>query len=97
MTAPPRSVAVILQDRLTTIQSIAEANTEQLRLTQQARGMMVLEMKDDSDGVTDPAHTAAQARNLAALDDTLTRINRLEQQLSSLDDELAAAMQKDAQ
>lgn len=97
MTAPQRSVAAILQDRLTTIQSIAEANTEQLRLTQQARGLMVLQMKHDSDGVSDRAHDAAQARNAAALDDILTRITRLEQQLAALDDALAAAMQKDAQ
>lgn len=95
MTGQSRSTEVILKDRLATIRAIAEANTEQLRLNQKANGMMVLDMKDDRDGVSDPAHEAAQARNAVALDENLDTINRLEQALSTLDKELAAAVRKD--
>ncbi|WP_323766068.1 hypothetical protein [Marinovum sp.] len=96
MTGQSRGIDVILEHRLTTIQAIAEANTEQLRLNQKASGMMVLDMKDDRDGVTDRTHAAAQASVQAALDDNLNTINRLEQELASLDEELASAVTKDS-
>ena len=96
MTDRPRDIDAILRDRLAATQAIAEANTEQMRLNQKASGMMVLDMKDARDGVTDSKHEAAMARNAAALDDNLHRITRLEQALSSLDEELAAAVRKDS-
>lgn len=74
---------------------IAEANTDQMRLNQEARGMMVLDMKDDRDGIDNSAHEAAQARNETAMQESLEKINGLEQQLSALDEELAQAAQED--
>lgn len=96
MTGQSRSAAEILADRMETIQAIAAANTEQLRLNQTANGLMVLDMKDDRDGVTDADHQAAQARTAAALSDNMEIINRLEQALATLDQELAAAVRKDS-
>ncbi|WP_417524046.1 hypothetical protein [Marinovum sp.] len=96
MTGPTREVDAILRDRLAATQAIAEANTEQLRLNQKASGLMVLDMMDDRDGVRDSANAAAQARTAQALQDNLDKINRLEQALSSLDEELAAAVTKDS-
>lgn len=95
MTGQSRSIDAILKQRLKTIETIAQANTEQLRLNQKASGMMVLEMKDDRDGVTDSANVAARALIQDALDDNLNTINRLEQDLASLDEELASAVKKD--
>lgn len=95
MTGQSRSIDAILKQRLKTIETIAQANTEQLRLNQKASGMMVLEMKDDRDGVTDSANVAARALIQNALDDNLNTINRLEQDLASLDEELASAVKKD--
>lgn len=96
MTGQSRDTQDILAERMTTIQAIAEANTEQMRLNQKARGMMVLDMKDARDGVDVSAHDAAQAHNEAALSDNLETINRLEQALSLLDEELAAAAKKES-
>lgn len=84
------------------IQSIAAANTEQLRLTQKASGMMILDMKNARDGAEDDmpeddTQEDGRARNDAALADTAARINRLEQMLSSLDEELEAAIKEKAE
>lgn len=91
MTGQSRSIDDILMDRIKTIQAIAEANTEQLRLHQKASGMMVLDMKDARDGVTDSAHEGAQIRNDAALEENQQKIARLDAQLAELDRELEAA------
>lgn len=96
MTGQSRSVEEILRNRLEITQAIAQANTEQMRLTQKGSGMKVLNMMDDRDGVSDSDHEAAQAQNDAALKRNLNTINRLEQQLSSLDEELADAVEKDS-
>lgn len=96
MTGAARDIDAILRDRLAATQAIAAANTEQLRLNQKASGLMVLDLKDDRDGVTDCATARAQARTALALQDNLDKINRLEQALSSLDEELAAAVTKDS-
>ena len=94
MTGQSRKIDDILMDRLRTIQMIAEANTEQLRLNQKASGLMVLDMKDARDGIEDHDHEDAQARTDAALAETTETINRLEARLSTLDEELAAAMKE---
>jgi hypothetical protein len=96
MSGQSRSAAELLAERMATIQAIAAANTEQLRLNQAANGLMVLDMKDDRDDVTDAAHQAAQARTAAAQDNNMETINRLEQALATLDQELAAALRKDS-
>lgn len=95
MTSQSRTLEDILTDRLRIIQTIAQANTDQMRLNQEAHGMMVLDMKDDRDGVASSEHGAAQARNETAMQENLETINGLEQQLSSLDEELAQAAQED--
>ncbi|MCR9087690.1 MAG: hypothetical protein NXH97_13200 [Rhodobacteraceae bacterium] len=95
MSGQSRGIQDILMERLKIIQDIAVANSEQLRLNQIANGMMVLEMKDARDGVADCANDEARNRNDAALDDNMTKINRLEEELAALDQELEAAAQKD--
>lgn len=94
MTGQSRSIDEILKDRIQTIQAIAEANTERLRLNQKASGMMVLDMKDARDGVTDHAHEGAQVRNDAALEQNQGMITRLDARLAELDHELEAAMKE---
>ncbi|WP_300581133.1 hypothetical protein [Marivita sp.] len=94
MTGQSRSMNEILKDRLRATQDIAEANMEQLRLNQKASGMMVLDMKDERDGIADSAHETAQARNDAALEANVDRIGRLEARLSALDEELEAAIKE---
>ncbi|MCB4458062.1 hypothetical protein [Leisingera sp. McT4-56] len=94
MTGQSRKTGDILMDRVKTIQAIARANTEQLRLNQKASGLMVLDMKDVRDGVEDHAHEEAQAQNDAALKENTETINRLEAMLSALDEELGAAMKE---
>lgn len=92
MTGQPRSIDTILADRLKTTQEIAAANTEQLRLNQKAGGMMVLDMKDEEDGIDNPDLQADRARMDAALAHNMERIHRLEAQMAALDDELDAAV-----
>jgi len=94
MTGQSRKTGDILMDRVKTIQAIAQANTEQLRMNQKASGLMVLDMKDARDGVEDHAHEDAQAQNDAALKENTKTINRLEARLSALDEELEAAMKE---
>ncbi len=94
MTGQSRSIDEILMDRMKATQAIAEANTEQLRLNQKASGMMVLDMKDERDGVTESAHGSARSHNDAALEENTDNINRLEARLSVLDQELEAAMKE---
>lgn len=96
MMGQSRSIDDILKDRLTATQAIAQANTEQLRLNQKASGIMVLDLKDERDGVANSDHEAARTRNATALQDNLDMINRLEKELSLLDEELAAAVKKDS-
>lgn len=94
MTGQSRSVDEILMDRIKATQNIAEANMEQLRLNQKANGMMVLDMKDERDGIADSAHETAKARNDATLEANADRIERLEARLSALDEELEAAIKE---
>lgn len=95
MTGQSRRIDAILSERLRATQDIARANTEQLRLNQKARGMMVLDMKDARDGVQDRERDAETARNNAALDRNLDHIRQLEDRLLALDEELAAAVRKE--
>ncbi|MAC81600.1 MAG: hypothetical protein CML66_26465 [Rhodobacteraceae bacterium] len=95
MTGQSRRIDAILSERLRATQDIARANTEQLRLNQKARGMMVLDMKDARDGVQDSERDAETARNNAALDRNLDHIRQLEDRLLALDEELAAAVRKE--
>lgn len=98
MTDQPREIRDIMKDRIDIIQAIAAANTQHLRLNQEASGFMVLDMKDERDGVEDAAHDtardAARQRNDAALEDNLQTINRLDATLSALDEELETAMKE---
>ncbi|TNF18332.1 MAG: hypothetical protein EP318_18785 [Rhodobacteraceae bacterium] len=94
MTGQSRKIDAILTDRVAIIQSIAQANTEQLRLNQKASGLMVLDLKDERDGTVDSAPDGAQARIEAALDENAETITRLEASLSALDEELEAAMKE---
>lgn len=94
MTGQSRGLDDILKDRITTIQAIAQANTEQLRLNQKASGLMVLDMKDARDGVEDHAHEDAQMQTDASLAANSETITRLEAKLSALDEELEAAMKE---
>jgi len=94
MTGQSRKFDAILTDRIAIIQAIAEANTVQLRLNQKASGLMVLDMKDARDGVSDSDHEGAQSRNDAALAENADKITRLEARLSALDEELEAAMKE---
>lgn len=95
MSGQSRSIEEILKDRLQVTLQIAEANTMQLRLNQKASGMMVLDLKDERDGVADSSHEDEQARNDAALDDNLNKITDLEKKLSSLDEELETVITKE--
>lgn len=95
MTDQPRSIKDVLMDRLKATQDIAAANTEQLRLNQMASGLMVLDMKDERDGVVRDSQTRERSENNAALARNMEKINRLEQRLSSLDDELEDLMKKE--
>ncbi|QEW21001.1 hypothetical protein LA6_003202 [Marinibacterium anthonyi] len=95
MTGQSRRIDAILSERLRATQDIARANTEQLRLNQKARGMMVLDMKDARDGVQDRERDAETARNNAALDRNLDHIRQLEDRLLALDEDLAAAVRKE--
>lgn len=96
MTGQSRGIEDILLDRLKATQDIARANTEQLRLNQIASGLMVLDMKDDRDGVGDSLHADEQTRTNAALEENMAKIHQLEARLSALDDELDAAVKKES-
>lgn len=96
MNSQLRSIEDILIDRLKITQEIAKANTEQLRLNQISGGLMFLDLKDERDGVENSEHSAEQAQTDKALDENLDRINRLEKQLSELDEELEARVEKDS-
>lgn len=91
MKPPARDVQDILMDRLKVTQEIAAANVEHLRLNQKASGLMVLEMKDDEDGVTDAERDAERVRNFRALEVNMEKINDLEAALNAIDKELEAA------
>ena len=96
MNSQLRSIEDILIDRLKITQEIAKANTEQLRLNQISGGLMFLDLKDERDGVENSEHSDEQAKTDKALDENLDRINRLEKQLSELDEELEARVEKDS-
>lgn len=96
MNSQLRSIEDILIDRLKITQEIAKANTEQLRLNQISGGLMFLDLKDERDGVENSEHSDEQAQTDKALDENLDRINRLEKQLSELDEELEARVEKDS-
>ncbi|SNS86809.1 hypothetical protein [Antarctobacter heliothermus] len=95
MSGQSRSIEAILKDRLEVTLQIAEANTTQLRLNQKASGMMVLDLKDERDGVAESAHEDEQARNDAARDANLNKITDLEKKLSALDEELETVITKE--
>ncbi|WP_353476698.1 hypothetical protein PVT71_28330 (plasmid) [Salipiger sp. H15] len=95
MTGQPRSIPDILSARLCTIQSIASANAEHLRLSQLAGGMMVLDMKDEADGTTSTQRDEARGQVYAALQATIDAIRELELQLADLDRELEAAVARE--
>jgi len=95
MTGQSRSIQDILMDRLKVTQDIAAANVEHMRLNQKASGMMVLDMKDEEDGVVDEAREVARRQNEAALERSADRINALEGRLSALDAEIDAVMKKE--
>ncbi|EKE70414.1 MULTISPECIES: hypothetical protein [Roseobacteraceae] len=95
MTGQSRSIQDILMDRLKVTQDIAAANVEHMRLNQKASGMMVLDMKDEEDGVVDEAREVARRQNEAALERSADRINALEGRLSALDAEIDTVMKKE--
>lgn len=95
MTGQSRDLRDILMDRLAITQDIAAANVEQLRLNQKASGMMVLDMKDELDGVFDDERDAERIQNHAALERSMEKIIALEERLSELDAELEAVMKEE--
>lgn len=95
MTSTMRNIHDILMDRLKITQDIAAANVEQLRLNQIAGGMMVLDMKDENDGVTETGRDTERNENYRALEVNLEKINALEADLALLDKELEAAVEED--
>jgi hypothetical protein len=95
MTGQSRNLRDILMDRLTITQDIAAANVEQLRLNQKASGMMVLDMKDELDGVFDDERDVERIQNHAALERSMEKIIALEERLSALDAELEAVMKEE--
>lgn len=95
MTGQSRSIQDILMDRLKVTQDIAAANVEHMRLNQKASGMMVLDMKDEEDGVVDKDREVARRQNEAALERSADRINDLEGRLSALDAEIDTVMKKE--
>ncbi|MBU0644649.1 MAG: hypothetical protein KJ731_16475 [Alphaproteobacteria bacterium] len=95
MTGQSRSIQDILMDRLKVTQDIAAANVEHMRLNQKASGMMVLDMKDEEDGVVDKDREVARRQNEAALERSADRINALEGRLSALDAEIDTVMKKE--
>lgn len=95
MTSTMRNIQDILMDRLKITQDIAAANVEQLRLNQIAGGMMVLDMKDENDGVTETGRDTERNENYRALEVNLEKINALEADLALLDKELEAAVEED--
>lgn len=95
MTGQSRSIQDILMDRLKVTQDIAAANVEHMRLNQKASGMMVLDMKDEEDGVVDKDREVARRQNEAALERSADRINVLEGRLSALDAEIDTVMKKE--
>jgi len=95
MTGQSRSIQDILMDRLKVTQDIAAANVEHMRLNQKASGMMVLDMKDEEDGVVDKDREVARRQNEAALERSADRITALEGRLSALDAEIDTVMKKE--
>lgn len=81
----------MLEERLRITQEIAAENVEHLRLSQIASGMMVLDMKDEQDGVSDRARDLKRQENFNALERCMNRINDLEASLKSVDKALSAA------
>lgn len=95
MTSPPRKLHELLMERLDVTQEIAAANVEHLRLNQKASGLMILDMKDDEDGVSDAAKDAERLQNLRALEVNMDKINDLEAKLKAVDEELELAAQEE--
>ncbi|WP_339692432.1 hypothetical protein [Celeribacter baekdonensis] len=95
MTGQSRSLQDILMDRLKVTQDIAAANVEHMRLNQKASGMMVLDMKDEEDGVADEGREVERRQNEAALERSADIITALEGRLSALDAEIDTAMKKE--
>ncbi|WP_417267675.1 hypothetical protein [Celeribacter baekdonensis] len=95
MTGQSRSLQDILMDRLKVTQDIAAANVEHMRLNQKASGMMVLDMKDEEDGVVDEGREVEHRQNEAALERSADIITALEGRLSALDAEIDTVMKKE--
>ena len=95
MTADPRKLHELLQERLDITQEIAAANVEHLRLNQKASGMMVLGMKEDELGEADAELDAERLENFRALEVNMNKINDLEAKLKSVDNALEIAAQEE--
>ncbi|SMC94876.1 hypothetical protein SAMN06295998_11291 [Primorskyibacter flagellatus] len=95
MTGQLRSFEEIMKDRLKATQDIAAANAEQMRLNQKSSGLLVLDLKVERDGIVDSTHENEHARTEAAVEDNIRKIDRLERELSALDEELEATMKKE--
>lgn len=95
MTDQPRDLPSILTARIALIQAIAAANCECLRLNQIGSGLMVLDQKDEDDGVAGDPRRPDRLANEAAVADCMARIADLEGQLADLDGELATLSQRD--
>lgn len=94
MTNQPRDLKTILAARIGLIQSIAAANCECLRLNQIASGLMILDQKDETDGVGDDRRDCERTANEAAVEACLGRIATLEGELADLDRELATLSER---
>lgn len=95
MTDQNQKIQTIMSKRLALVQEIATANSEQLRLNQIASGILVLDQKDDEDGTEIGASDAERAANADALEACMTRIESLETELATVDQELSAATERD--
>ncbi|MEY8828399.1 hypothetical protein AB9K34_08270 [Sedimentitalea sp. XS_ASV28] len=94
MTSRPRDIQTILNERLSIIQAIAAANSENLRLNQIAGGMMILDQKDEVEGTDDDLRRDDRAANDTALTRCTAGIEKLEAKLAVLDRELEAATER---
>lgn len=95
MTDQNHKIQTIMSKRLALIQEIATANSEQLRLNQIAGGFLVLDQKDDEDGTEIGASEAEHAANADAMAACMIRIEALETELATVDQELSAATNGD--
>lgn len=91
MTGQSREIPTILNERLSLIQAIAAANCDYQRMNQIASGMMILDQKDEDEGIEDEARNLEREANADAMERCMERIDALEARLAALDQELANA------